>query len=117
MKEDLDKPMGNAELRVTLASIESEISDVKGIAISTNSQAKLTNGHVADAFREIENLKRWRTGLTYAWAVFVLILLPILGETLYKTWNTEELTAQQVQYSVKNGVTDALAQYQLQNNK
>lgn len=43
---DVDKPMGNAELRLSLAGIESEISDVKGIAMETRDQARKTNGRV-----------------------------------------------------------------------
>ena len=38
--------MGNAELRLTLASIENEISDVKSISMETHEQAKKTNGRV-----------------------------------------------------------------------
>lgn len=44
--KDVDVPMGNAELRLTLASIENEISDVKGITMDTHEQAKKTNGRV-----------------------------------------------------------------------
>ncbi len=38
--------MGNAELRLTLASIESEVGDVKSISMETRDQAKRTNGRV-----------------------------------------------------------------------
>lgn len=43
---DVDKPMGNAELRLSLASIENEVSDVKRIAMDTHVQALKTNGKV-----------------------------------------------------------------------
>lgn len=44
---DLETPMGNAELRLSLANIESEVVDVKRIALETHEQAKRTNGRVS----------------------------------------------------------------------
>lgn len=43
---DLEKPMGNTELRLTLSSIQEEIGDVKSIALDTRDQARKTNGRV-----------------------------------------------------------------------
>lgn len=43
---DVDKPMGNAELRLTLAGLESEVGDIKDIALDTRDQARKTNGRV-----------------------------------------------------------------------
>lgn len=43
---DVDKPMGNAELRLSLASIESEIASVSTKVDAVHTQAKKTNGRV-----------------------------------------------------------------------
>lgn len=43
-----------------------------------------TNGHVADAFREIDKLKTWRAFLTGAWAIVTLVILPVLMYLLYQ---------------------------------
>lgn len=52
---DVDRPMGNAELRLTLANIASEVVDTKAIAIETHTQAKATNGRVT--YLEKQNIK------------------------------------------------------------
>lgn len=46
MSSDVDQPMGNAELRLTLASLENEIGDVKGLSLDIHEQTKKTNGRV-----------------------------------------------------------------------
>jgi hypothetical protein len=68
---DLDSQMGNAELRLTLASIESEISEVKGIAMETRDQARKTNGRVS-------RLENWRWLLLGMGSITTIVLLPIL---------------------------------------
>jgi hypothetical protein len=60
--------MGNAELRLTLASIESE---VKGIAMETRDQARKTNGRVS-------RLENWRWLLLGMGSITTIVLLPIL---------------------------------------
>lgn len=92
--------MGNAELRLTLARIEENVSDVL-------KQATKTNGSVAKATIDIEHLKRWRTGLSYAWIGFVALVVPILGFTLLKVWDTPQLTEQQVQDATQKAIISA----------
>lgn len=103
---DVEQPMGNAELRTTLQKIEDKIDEAV-------KQSTKTNGSVAKALVDIENLKRWRTGLTYAWMAFVLLVVPILGFTLLKVWDTPQLTQYQVQQASQQGVTQAFEALQL----
>lgn len=67
---DVDQPMGNAELRLSLAGIESEIAEVKGIAMETREQAKKTNGAVA-------SLKLWRSYIVGFCACLFLFIVSI----------------------------------------
>lgn len=46
INHDVDSPMGNAELRLNFANIESELADNKRITLATHEQAKKTNGRV-----------------------------------------------------------------------
>lgn len=78
-------------------------------------QTTKTNGHVAVAFKDIEELKQSRTGLTYAFALFVLVVLPILGVTLLRVWDTKQVTQVQVQQAVQTGVDNALLNYEKTN--
>lgn len=94
--------MGNAELRVTLVRIENKVDE--GVK-----QGTATNGHVARALVDIENLKRWRTGMAYAWIVFSLAILPILGFTLYKVWGQTQITTSQIKSATETGVLEALS--------
>lgn len=87
MNQEIEQPMGNTELRLSLSNLEEEVADAKGIALDTLEQAKKTNGHVADAFREIEDLKRSRTGLYYALVALTTVMIPILSASLYREWN------------------------------
>lgn len=93
---DVDKPMGNAELRLSLASIESEVSDVKRIATDTHEQALHTNGTV-----------RWHTKLLY----LAMGALPLL--TGWAAWLTK--------YTLDEGAStirlEAQLQQQTQDNK
>lgn len=104
---DIEQPMGNAELRLTLNRIEENVGDVL-------KQATKTNGSVAKAMIDIENLKRWRTGLTYSWIAFTILMLPILGFTLLRVWDTPTLTTYQVQQASQQGVQKAFETQELQ---
>lgn len=108
--KDVDVPMGNAELRLTLAGIESEVSEIKGLAMSTNTQAKLTNGHVADAFREIDKQKKFSWLLMGGWTIFVLFVVPALGITMYKVWSAPNLTEYQIKQASQQGAIQAFEQ-------
>lgn len=103
---DLEQPMGNTELRITLGAIQESVKDVL-------TQATHTNGSVADALRDIEVLKRWRTGLTYSWIGFTLLLLPVLGVTMLRVWDTPQITQAQVQNAVQEGVNQAMVNFEL----
>lgn len=94
--------MGNAELRVTLVRIENKVDE--GVKQGTQ-----TNGHVARALVDIENLKRWRTGMAYSWIVFSLVVLPILGFTLYRVWGQTQITPSQIKSATEIGVIEALS--------
>lgn len=104
---DIEQPMGNAELRLTLQNIEEKVDE-------SVKQSTKNNGSVAKALIDIENLKRWRTGLTYAWTAFVLLVVPILGFTLLKVWDTPQLTEQQLLDADKQAVTSAFNTQELQ---
>lgn len=103
---DVEQPMGNAELRLTLQNIEEKVDE-------SVKQSTKTNGSVAKALIDIENLKRWRTGLTYAWMAFVLLVVPILGFTLLKVWDTPQLTPYQIKESAEQGTTQAFETMQI----
>lgn len=68
---DVDAPMGNAELRLALASIENEVSDVKRISMDVHEQAVHTNGTV-----------RWHTKMLW----LAMGALPLL--TGWAAWLT-----------------------------
>lgn len=74
---DVEKPMGNAELRLTLAGIQEEIGDVKSIALDTKTQAMKTNGKVM-----------WHTKTIW----LCMGALPLL--TIWAGWLTEVLITQ-----------------------
>lgn len=95
----LDSPMGNTELRITLAGIESEIGDVKSIAIETRDQAVKTNGSVANVK---EDLAFWRGALWVMGAVIVFIVLPILGYALYQVVNIPTIVQTSIQTDLNN---------------
>lgn len=103
---DTEQPMGNAELRLTLQKIDEKVEE-------SVKQATKTNGSVAKALIDIENLKRWRTGLTYAWMAFVLLVVPILGFTLLKVWDSPQITPYQIQQSAEQGTTQAFEAMQV----
>lgn len=112
--EDLEKPMGNAELRLAFASVETKIEEVHKVATDTKEQATKTNGAVGRAFHEIEvakkkasddldkvqkgndleiqALKTWRTSLAVGGSAIMVIVVPILALSLYKLWNTSPTT-------------------------
>lgn len=100
--------MGNTELRLTLQNISEKVDE-------SVKQSTKTNGSVARALIDIENLKRWRTGLTYAWMAFVLLVVPILGFTLLRVWDTPQLTPVEIKQSAQAGTTAALEAQELQN--
>lgn len=100
MNNDVDKPMGNAELRLTLASIESEIVETKGIAIETRVQTTKTNGRVTS----LEKSKYVTMG---AVGVLSAVVVPILGWALWVLAN--------IQSQVHTAVDAALSSYNIQN--
>lgn len=73
INHDVDQPMGNAELRLSFAELQSEIIDVKSIALETRTGQKYTNGKVM-----------WLT--KGAW--LVMGALPLL--TIWSMWLTKE---------------------------
>lgn len=92
---DLEKPMGNAELRLSLASIESEIVDTKHIAIETRDQATHTNGTV-----------RWHTKMLW----LAMGALPLLTGwaywlTIHVLDNSENVAKIQTEIDTQNTVT------------
>lgn len=99
--------MGNTELRLALQNIEEKVDE-------SVKQSTKTNGSVAKALVDIENLKRWRVGLTYAWMAFVLLVVPILGFTLLRVWDTPVLTSDQIESASEQGLTQAFQAHELQ---
>lgn len=84
------------------------INDIAKDVSETRTQTQKTNGHVADAFREIESLKASRVGFTYAMAVAMVVIVPILGLSLYKIWSTPPaLSEKQIQAAAYAGVIQA----------
>lgn len=82
------------------------LTRIEDLAASTERQAKATNGHVADAFREINYLKQWKTGLLYAWSFALIVIVPILALSLYKVWSSD--APDMIQKAVAAGVTEAI---------
>lgn len=101
---DFETPMGNTELRLSLASIESEVAEVKSISMENNEHAKYTNGKIM-----------WLTKL--AW--LTLGALPLL--TVWSVWLTSEtlksreelspVQTQAIQAAVLAGILEATKQY------
>lgn len=80
---------------VSVAVVSNQIISLKELMMEklVNQDAQLTlikeqttktNGHVADAFREIDKLKTWRAFLTGAWAIVTLMVLPVVMYLLYQ---------------------------------
>lgn len=92
---------------ITLENRLTRIEDKLG---ATLDQTKKTNGHVADAMRDIASLKEFKSGMIYAWIFALTIIVPILGISLYKVWNTKPVTASQIQAAVQAGINDSITQ-------
>lgn len=95
MTGDIEKPMGNAELRLSLASIETEIVEVKVIANRGLEQALKTNGKVM-----------WHTKTIW----LCMGALPLL--TVWAGWLTLQILsakpdAQEIQAAVNAGISQA----------
>lgn len=92
---NLEEPMGNIELRLTLAGIQEEIGDVKSIALDTKAQATKTNGKVM-----------WHTKTIW----LCMGALPLL--TIWAGWLTNVLisqpnppSTQEIQAAVQSALT------------
>lgn len=96
-KNDLERSMGNTELRLTLGNIEDEISHVKSIAIDTNVQAKKTNGRV-----------NWMEKVIWT-AMGALPLLTVWSGwlTLKELEQPSQITTDQLTSAVQSAVTNA----------
>lgn len=80
----VEEAMGNTELRLTLATIQEEIGDVKSIALDTKAQATRTNGKVM-----------WHTKTIW----LCMGALPLL--TIWAGWLTNQLINQPQQVSAE----------------
>lgn len=99
--------MGNTELRLSLASIESEISDVKGIALDTHAQALHTNGTV-----------KWQTKMIYTflgalplitgWAGWLTLSQLHSNDELARLQTQDSLTKEQIQQAAQEGIVAGL---------
>lgn len=106
ISHDVDQPMGNAELRLTLASIENEIGDVKSIAMETRQGQKYTNGKV-----------RWLIKLAWL-SMGALPLLTVWAAWLTKVQLERGLAAEPVQAEqIQAAVLDALEQYEAESTE
>lgn len=92
--------------------LENRLTRMEDKIDSTLTQALKTNGSVAKAVTDIQNLKQWRTGLTYAYILAVAIILPILAVSLYRLWDSPVITQTDLQSAVNAGVTQAIKQSQ-----
>lgn len=96
--------MGNAELRLTLASIENEVVETKGIAMEARDQGLKTNGNV-----------RLHEKLIWT-ALGALPLLTIWAAWLtQQTLNTPRTDQAAIQTAVSEGLQEAIATYGKQN--
>lgn len=72
---DIEIPMGNTELRLTLASIEDKLEEVKIIATDTKAQALKTNGRVS----KLEKWQSYVLGFVAALSFLIIsVLLPVV---------------------------------------
>lgn len=95
--EEVEKPMGNTELRLILAGIEEEIGDIKGIALDTKAQAIHTNGTV-----------KWQTKMIYLAMGALAILAPISGWLCTSLIADEKQLAALKATSSPNAITTAV---------
>ncbi len=103
MSIDVDSSMGNVELRLTLANIESEIAEVKSIAIDTKAETQATNGKVA----RIIIWKEQMIGRMQSFGLcLVLIIIPLAGWVLYNQVTEPE--------RIKDAVSTYFSQYNVQ---
>lgn len=104
---DVDKPMGNAELRLSLASIESEVSDTKRISTETHEQARKTNGRV-NWMEKCIYVSMGALPLLTAWAGW--LTLEVISDQKSEAQTQQEIQ-DTLQQSVQEGITNALSGY------
>lgn len=63
---------------------EQKTASQDGVLLTIKEQTIKTNGHVAQAFREIDKLKSWRAFLTGAWAVITAVVVPVMLYLFYQ---------------------------------
>lgn len=97
-ERDVDKPMGNAELRLSLAGIESEVAAVKNTLDEVHTQAKKTNGRV-----------NWlEKGMYVSVGALPLLTIWALWLTVATLDKPAPLDAQQLQQVVESALSDSL---------
>lgn len=97
MEQETNREIENRHFdeATSIAVVSSQVAGLKelfiqktaaqdGVLLSIKEQTVKTNGHVADAFREIDKLKSWRAFLTGAWAIITLVILPVMMYLLYQ---------------------------------
>lgn len=66
----MDDNYSNREIDRMFLEIQQTLGRIEG-------QTTKTNGHVADAFREINKLKIWRASNSVAIAIIVVVVIPL----------------------------------------
>lgn len=72
MSPDVEHPMGNTELRLTLATIQEEVADSKSIGLKNLEQFKELNGSV-------KSMKKWQEQVKGGTKIAVPFMVMITG--------------------------------------
>lgn len=113
MSEKYSDPVLDIKFQSMQEHMETRIEQVLEQGARIENQTTKTNGHVAAAFKEIDRLKKISWMQMGGWAVVIIAILPALGLTMYKVWNTKTITQSQIQEASQQGLENALENYQL----
>lgn len=97
--------------------LEERFDQLQEAVARVETQTTKTNGKVADAFIQIEAGKKFNWKITGALVLGMATLLPIMGFTLLRVWDTPAVTQGQIKNAVQLGVSQALVNYEVTNQK
>lgn len=102
---NVDVPMGNAELRITLQEIHAEVAETKGIAMEGRDASKTTNGKVAEitAWKEQVN-----GGIKVAIPALTLVVAALGWLTVDYLNHRDKVPVDQIQAAVDRAFNDNL---------
>lgn len=113
MNEKYTDQMLDLKFDTLQEQMETRFDQILEQGARVENQTTKTNGHVAQAFRDIEAQKKFSWLLVGGWTIFVLFVVPALGLTMYKVWNVPTLSEYQIKQASLQGALQAMEQINL----